>query len=262
MSFGKKGLAAGQAASSSGGFGARQAASAHPGAAHAVSASKTAAQPSDPDEVAARRQAFIASERARRAEAEGIPTQAPKPAPIEPVEDDPLINLRNMSRPEPRPARPAPAAGDTGPAMNSSGMSAAQEAEIRAAARGMARNRPTPYGAGAGGGYSSNKVGSSSKGSGSGYIFGDPATRNIGIAYVLWFVLGQFSVHRFYCGQKDSAIMQMGLWLGSLVLLFIFPPLGLIGLVIWICWIVGDLFMIPGMLAKFKSEHDYRGVFA
>ena len=250
MGFGKKGLAAGQTAPSPGVFGARQ----------AETAVRSAAQTLNPDEIAARRQAFLASERDRRAEAEGTLSQAPRPAPIEPTIDDPLINLRNMSRPEPRPARPAADAVEAGMGANASGMSAAQEAEIRSAARGMARNQPARYAVGArgGGGMASR----SSGGSGSGYIFGDPATRNVGLAYVLWFILGQFSVHRFYCGQKDSAIMQISLWLGSLILLFVFAPIGLVGIVIWICWIVGDLFMIPGMLEKFKSEHDYRGVFA
>ncbi len=279
MSFGRKGLAAGQAVSSIGATApgrpvpaqadttpvSEQISEQDAPLPNAISAQESAV---DPDEIAARRQAFIASERARRAEAEAIPTRAPKPAPVVPVEDDPLINLRNMSRPEPRPARPMNAdSGESGEAGSTAGgLSAVQEAEIRAAARGMARNQPARYGAVNNGGLADGSGGAARVGSGpssgSGYIFGDPTTRNVGLAYVLWFVLGQFSVHRFYCGQKDSAIFQVGLWFGSLVSLFIFPPLGLIGIVIWMCWIVGDLFMIPGMLAKFKSEHDYRGVFA
>ena len=94
------------------------------------------------------------------------------------------------------------------------------------------------------------------------YFFGDPAGRNLGIAYLLWFVLGQFSLHRFYCGQKDSAIFQVCLLFGTVFVAFIFPPLALITFLAWCCWIVGDLFMIPGMLRKFQAEHDYRGVFA
>lgn len=85
--------------------------------------------------------------------------------------------------------------------------------------------------------------------------------RSIGLAYVLWFILGQLSLHRFYCGQKDSAFMQLGLVFGSLVVMFIFPIFGFVGFGVWICWLFGDLFMIPGMLRKFQAEHDYRSVF-
>ncbi|WP_108791543.1 NINE protein [Erythrobacter sp. Alg231-14] len=287
MSFGRKGLPTGHVAPSAGANGIGGASNAlegfagsslHQGGqggppppAERASAPKStssgsAEKPINPDEMAARRQAFIASERARRAEAEAIPTKAPKPAAVVPIDDDPLINLRNMSRPEPRPARPMGDGVNTQGAGGSNEMSAQQEAEIRSSARGMARNQSMRYGAdaigsGVGGGGRGLSSGGGAK-AGSGYIFGDPATRNVGLAYVLWFVLGQFSVHRFYCGQKDSAIMQVGLWFGSLVMIFIFMPMGLVGVLFWMCWIVGDLFMIPGMLAKFKAEHDYRGVFA
>ncbi len=252
MSFGRKGLAPGESAP---GFGAARTATA---------ARPFSAKESEPaDDIAAKREAFIASEQARRKSEVGeiLPPAPPK----QPEDHDPLINLRNMSRPEPRPARPMSedrnGAGNlAGGPIGASGLSAAQEAEIREAARGMAHNKPARYGAGVG------DVGAGGAGargsSGSGYIFGDPQSRNVGLAYVLWFVLGQLSMHRFYCGQKDTAFIQLGLWIGSLVVLFIFPPLGLVGLLVWICWLFGDLFMIPGMLKKFQSEHDYRGVFA
>lgn len=242
MSFGRKGLAPGEVPRAAGGFGR---------------AAAQATQSKPADDLAVKREAFVASEQARRKSEVGeITTSA---APKDPEDYDPLINLRNMSRPEPRPAQPldddnrAPG-GIGGDPIGGSGMSAAQEAEIRAAARGMAHNKPVRYGMSGPNG--------SGGGSGSSFIFGDPQSRNIGLAYVLWFVLGQLSMHRFYCGQKDTAIMQLCLWIGSLVVMFIFPPIGLIGLVIWVFWLIGDLFMIPGMLRKFQSEHDYRGVFA
>ena len=239
MSFGKKGLASGQAAPAPGGFGrAAPAASATPAAAPV-------------DDMAAKREAFIAAERAR---AQGIgQTNIQPAAPAAPdaqeVEHDPLINLRNMHRPA-RPAQPMAEATLNGGPIGASGMSAQQEAEIRAAARGMARNQ-APRGAS-----------TSRGGAGSGYFFGDPHTRNLGIAYLCWFVLGQASLHRFYCGQKDSAIMQVCLFVGSLVTLFIFPPIGVVGFLLWILWLFGDLFMIPGMLRKFQDEHDQTRIFA
>ncbi len=234
MSFGKKGLAQGQAAPMQSGFGR----AIHGDAAQANT--NAHGQPAQADEIAAAREAFIASERARRAEETGVAAQT--------AAHDPMVNLRNSARPT---AQPAQRLGDQsiggGPA-GSSVMSAYQEEEIRAAARSMAHNKPI--------------LNSRSGGSGSGYFFGDPASRNLGIAYLLWFVLGQLSLHRFYCGQKDSAFIQIGLWIGSLVILFIFPPLGLVGLVLWFCWLVGDLFMMPGMLRNFQAEHDPRSVFS
>ena len=257
MSFGKKGLASGQVAPAPGGFGRA--------AAPAGQAVAQSARQSSADELAAKREAFVASEQARRKSEVGEITPASQPS--TPEDHDPLINLRNMSRTEPRAAQPlgddaaareGTGAGFGGGPIGASGLSTAQEAEIRAAARGMARNKPARYGSSA----SSQGGGGSGSSSGSGYIFGDPHSRNIGLAYVLWFVLGQLSMHRFYCGQKDTAFIQLALWIGSLVVLFIFPPVGLLGLLIWVCWLFGDLFMIPGMLRKFQAEHDYRGVFA
>ena len=252
MSFGRKGLAPGEATPApGGGF----------GRAGVSGAAAPSAQPASQDDMAAKREAFIASERARAA---GVP-----PAPKEDVPHDPLINLRNRPTAEPSYLQGAPRAaqplgqgvstgsnmgpGYAGGAMRGSGqMSAQQEEEIRQAARSMAAG---------GRSYSGGSI--EPRGSArTSYFFGDPAGRNLGIAYLLWFVLGQFSLHRFYCGQKDSAIIQMALWMVSIVMLLIFLPLGVLGFVTWVCWIIGDLFMIPGMLRKFQAEHDYRGVFA
>ena len=232
MSFGKKGLVPGQLAP-------------------AAASAQALDQHTGHDDIAAKREAFLSSERARKAQEVSAPQAS--------AEHDPLINLRNMSRPEPRPAQPLGGEDQGGGPIGASGMSAAQEAEIRAAARGMARNKPARSGNLE---LKGNLSGNSATGSKPSYIFGDPQSRNVGLAYVLWLILGQLSLHRFYCGQTDTAIMQISLWIGSLVVLFVFPPLGLIGLAIWLCWLVGDLFMIPGMLRKFQAEHDYSGIFS
>ena len=95
------------------------------------------------------------------------------------------------------------------------------------------------------------------------YFFGDPAGRSLGIAYLIWFVIGQTGLHRAYCGNVESAFYQVGLMVGSLVTMFIFPPLGIVGFLAWVCWIIGDLFMMPGMLRRFKEAHTYdTGMFA
>ena len=168
-------------------------------------------------EIAARREAFLAAERARRSDSA--------------AGDDPLGHLRNDARPATR---------RTGSMEES--WNPVSDDVLRTARSG-------------GGGARANRQN---------FMWGDPESRNLAVAYLLWFVIGQASMHRFYCGQKESAWFQVGLFIGSLVVLFIFPPLGMIGLVIWFIWLFADLFLIPGMLRRFKAEHQsgYERIFA
>jgi hypothetical protein len=87
------------------------------------------------------------------------------------------------------------------------------------------------------------------------FFWGRPERRSLWIAYLFWFIAGQAGLHRFYCGQKQTAFMQVALAIGSLVVTLIFPPLGFVGLVVWVLWIFADLFLIPGMMRRFKAEH-------
>lgn len=225
MGFGRKGLAAGATAPEMAGGPGRTA--------------PASAEPSDA-EIAARREAFVAAERARN---KGV--SQPR---------DELANLRNFRShdyPSARPARPLPEE-PVGP----SGMTARQEEEIRLAARGMARNQAPPRSARSGGSQEGS-VGTPRK-----YVFGDPQKRKIEIAYIIWFFIGQTGLHRVYCGQAESAAWQVGLLVTSIVTLLIFAPIGLVLLLGWMGWIVGDLFMMPSMLRKFQQENDCSGVFA
>lgn len=188
MSFGRKGLAPGQTVTAA----PRPATRINPEA----------------DEIAARREAFLAAERARRAEAEDTPEVI-----------DSLAGLRNAARPATR-LDPAAARWSVEPSV--------------APRRAPPRSR----------------------------IFGPPARRSGVLAYLFWFIAGQVSLHRFYCGQKDSALIQIGLFIGSLVVTFVFPPLGFVGLVAWAIWLFADLFLIPGMLRRFKAEHAEHHHFA
>lgn len=200
MSFGRKGLAPGQMATAvPGGFGRAQV---------AQSAPDIPATSPDDDDIAAKREAFIASERLRRAQEEGTGSLTSP--------EDMMAQFRN---PAPTSARPAQ-----------------RLAEERA---------PEPT-------YSGSMAPVKKS-----YFFGDPAGRSLGIAYLIWFVIGQTGLHRVYCGSKDSAIIQVSLLVVSVVCMLIFPPLGIIGFLAWFCWIIGDLFMMPGMLRRFKEAHDY-----
>lgn len=209
MSFGRKGLAPGEIA---------------PAPPRTV-----APVPSHDDAMAARREAFLASERARSAgTSQSVTASTDAPS-------DPLAGLRNGARPA---TRLDANVGQTWSPM--------PEKDVRAAMQ----SRP---GAGA-----------ARRNSGKRWILGEPNKRSLGLAYLFWFVAGQASLHRFYCGQKDTALMQIGLGIVSLVIMFIFEPLGFIGLLAWIVWIFADLFLMPGMMRRFKAEHqaDYGEVFA
>ncbi|WP_299191917.1 hypothetical protein [uncultured Erythrobacter sp.] len=207
-------------------------------------------------EIAAKREAFIASERARIAHQGLAPAQPQQSDQISSIDgtpyEDPMINLRNM-RPTERPARRMePAQPMGGGPIGASGLSAAQEAEIRAAARGMARGEAPRMPGGSGGARGK---------SGKTFFFGDPAGRSLGMAYLIWFVIGQTSLHRVYCGHGESAIYQVGLLIGSIIAAFIFLPFAF-GIVIWMIWLFADLFLMPGMMRRFKAKYDYdTGVF-
>lgn len=98
----------------------------------------------------------------------------------------------------------------------------------------------------------------------SSFIFGDPAKRTLALAYVYWYFCSPLGLHRIYCGSKETGLYQLALFFGGLVTMLIWAPLGLLALGVWLIWIIADLFLIPGMMRRFKAEHrtDYVGVFA
>lgn len=209
MSFGRKGLAPSEAA---------------------PVAARRMVPASDPaDAVAARREAFLAAERARSGSETG------SLAATADLSSDPLAALRNAARPATR-------------RDDSVGQSWSPLPEQQARAAMQAR------GVGGGGAAGSAKR----------FIFGQPSGRTLFLAYLFWFVAGQGSLHRFYCGQTQSALMQIGLLVGSVLFAFVFAPVAAVGIIIWILWILADLFLIPDMLRRFKAEHapDYGMVFA
>ena len=81
------------------------------------------------------------------------------------------------------------------------------------------------------------------------------------MAYLIWFVIGQTGLHRVYCGSAETAIYQVALLVVSVIAAFIFAPFA-IGILAWAVWIIADLFLMPGMLRRFKAAHTYdAGVF-
>ena len=249
MSFGKKGLAPGQTAAvhPGGGFGRAPGA-----AAPALRPAGDSALAGD-DEIAARREAFIAAERAR---AEGQ-LGAGQLSDVAAQAGDDLASLRNSARP----ARPM---GEPMPAekLGETGLPESQEAKIKAMAREMShggRSRNTMATSG------SDVAPRSRSGAGTHkkkYIFGDPLGRSLVVAYIMWYFADVLGIHRGYCGSAETGWYQFGLFVGSIVISVIFLPLGLLGFLAWAIWLFADLFMMPGMMKRFKAAHEYdAGVF-
>ena len=61
---------------------------------------------------------------------------------------------------------------------------------------------------------------------------------NIGVAYLIWFVIGTFGGHRFYLGHKKSGIAMLVI------------SLTFYGLIITAIWSLVDLFLIPSIVRE------------
>lgn len=75
--------------------------------------------------------------------------------------------------------------------------------------------------------------------------------RSLFMAYLLWFILGQISAHRFYLGAYQSACIQAACYVLALVFLAsgAFVPGAVLG-VVWALWIIADVFLIRGLHRK------------
>ncbi len=83
--------------------------------------------------------------------------------------------------------------------------------------------------------------------------------RSLGIAYLLWFLLGQFSAHRFYLAGPRAALPQLGMFIGALILMLsgtVFSFAGVVLLLFWGGWIFVDLFLMPGLHRKNCIQGD------
>ena len=72
------------------------------------------------------------------------------------------------------------------------------------------------------------------------------------VAYLLWFFLGYFGVHRFYLGYVTSGLILLALWLIGTLLSVIY--IGFLILAIPAIWWVVDMFLIPGMARTSNLE--------
>ncbi len=88
-------------------------------------------------------------------------------------------------------------------------------------------------------------------------LFGAAEKRHIVLAYVLWYFFGVLSIHRIYCGSNDTAAYQFALFVGAAVCTGVWLPLGMVLFSVWGLWFVADLFLMPGMLRRFKVNSRY-----
>ena len=76
----------------------------------------------------------------------------------------------------------------------------------------------------------------------------DASRKSLGVAYLLWFFLGQFGAHRFYLGESGTGAAQLILgiigWLTAII------AVGFLLLIpLWI-WVLIDAVLIPGIAER------------
>lgn len=82
--------------------------------------------------------------------------------------------------------------------------------------------------------------------------------KSMGLAYVLWFLLGGLSVHRFYLGYATSGAIQLFLRLGGAAIILgggrgIDPAMAWLAILMILAgslWMLFDAFLIPGMVRQ------------
>jgi TM2 domain-containing membrane protein YozV len=80
----------------------------------------------------------------------------------------------------------------------------------------------------------------------------DANKKSVIVAYLLWFFLGMFGVHRFYLGRVASGLILLLLTLvaGALYVVFI----GVVLMAIPGLWWLIDALLIPGIVRDYNNE--------
>ncbi|UVO55411.1 TM2 domain-containing protein [Sphingomonas sp. SUN039] len=102
--------------------------------------------------------------------------------------------------------------------------------------------------------------------------------RSMAVAYVLWWFGAFLAAHRFYLGAHRSAVAQLGLFWGGLLIGglmskhstlwiggFAVPPPGIMMILICMIWVLLDVFLIPGLMRRYRASQqrdDLTHVFA
>lgn len=72
------------------------------------------------------------------------------------------------------------------------------------------------------------------------------------VAYIIWFFLGFFGLHRMYCGRWLSGLLMLALHGFSWLTWYI--GIGIIGFGILGLWWLIDALLIPGMVRRANNE--------
>lgn len=80
----------------------------------------------------------------------------------------------------------------------------------------------------------------------------DANKRSAGIAYLLWFFLGFFGLHRFYLKRTGSAVTMLALTLVSSALTVV--AVGYLGLLVVGVWWLIDALLIPGIAQSYNNR--------
>ncbi|MEN2977101.1 TM2 domain-containing protein [Tistrella bauzanensis] len=80
----------------------------------------------------------------------------------------------------------------------------------------------------------------------------DNEKKSLLIAYLLWFFLGVFGVHRMYLGAWVSGLLMLALNGVSTLLAVVF--IGYIGFILLFLWLLLDLFLIPVIVRRRNEE--------
>lgn len=80
----------------------------------------------------------------------------------------------------------------------------------------------------------------------------DAMKKSVGVAYLLWFLLGGFGGHRFYLNKTGSGVGLFILTIASAFLTIVL--IGFVGLIAAAIWLIVDAFLIPGMVLQFNLD--------
>ncbi|TPL40700.1 TM2 domain-containing protein [Mesorhizobium sp. B2-4-6] len=76
--------------------------------------------------------------------------------------------------------------------------------------------------------------------------------KSIGVAYLLWFLLGGVGAHRFYLGRSGTGFAMLALLVVGVITVPI--VVGSLLLVVLGIWAIVDAFLIPGMVQNHKND--------
>lgn len=84
-----------------------------------------------------------------------------------------------------------------------------------------------------------------------------PKKPSLIIAYLLWFSFCNIGAHRIYLGEIKGGLYQVALLIGSLVLAFaVWMPFAM-GVIVWMLWIISDVFVIHKWHRKRVEEAEF-----